>query len=151
MRVQVNLFEKFLLFSRFYFVFLFVYTNFANRKIYKILNMNYEEVIENRNSKLLQEAVLPIGTMYKQLVDKKYQNVVRIRQEIVNDIVVNGDLSYEYNVQCSLNNRHLLHYQTIIDDNQQIKGLLVEQGSYISVDELLKTNPAIVAAPDFIG
>jgi len=111
--------------------------------------MNYEEVLESRDAKLLKIAKLPIGDMYKKLIDKKYQNVIKLRDDVVDDLVAQGDVDYECNVNTKLGGKHLLHFSPIRKEEHTI-GLLVEQGNFTNVKEMIVNNPSIVATPDFV-
>jgi serine/threonine protein kinase len=112
--------------------------------------MNYEELIESRDSRTLRIAKFPIGVLYKQLVDKKYCNVVKLREDLKDNIIIDGDIEYEGKKNIILNNRHLLHFNIIRDKSNAVVGLMVEQGNFISVSELFLDNPSAVATPDSI-
>ena len=111
--------------------------------------MNYEELLESRDTRAMRIAKLPIGVFYKRLVNKKYSNVVKLRDDIVDNIIISGDLDYECRKNMSLTNSHQLHFSIIKKDKQCI-GLLVEQGNFTNIGDLLIENPSVVTTPDFI-
>lgn len=111
--------------------------------------MNYEELLESRDTRAMRIAKLPIGVFYKRLVNKKYSNVVKLRDDIVDNIIISGDLDYECRKNINLNNSHQLHFSIIKKDRQSI-GLLVEQGNFTNIADLLIENPSVVTTPDFI-
>lgn|SRR5574344_669832 len=112
--------------------------------------MNYEELIESRDSRTLRIAKFPIGVLYKQLVDRKYCNVVKIREDLKDNIIIDGDIEYEAKKNLILNHRHLLHFNVIRDSANAVVGLMVEQGNFTNVRELFLDNPSSVATPDSI-
>lgn len=112
--------------------------------------MNYEELIESRDSCTLRIAKLPVGVLYKQLVDKKYCNVVKIREDLKESLIINGDIEYECQRCPTLTNAHLLHYQAIKDDKGSVVGLMVEQGNFTNLSELFQNNPSVASTPDSI-
>lgn len=111
--------------------------------------MNYEELLESRDTRAMRIAKLPIGVFYKRLVNKKYSNVVKLRDDIVDNIIISGDLDYECRKNMNLTNSHQLHFSIIKKDKQSI-GLLVEQGNFTNIGDLLIENPSVVTTPDFI-
>ncbi|MBP7358869.1 MAG: hypothetical protein KA955_05990, partial [Prevotella sp.] len=72
--------------------------------------MNYEELLESRDTRAMRIAKLPIGVFYKRLVNKKYSNVVKLRDDIVDNIIISGDLDYECRKNMNLTNSHQLHF-----------------------------------------
>ena len=111
--------------------------------------MNYEELLESRDTRAMRVAKLPIGVFYKRLINKKYSNVVKLYDDIVDNIVVSGDLDYECRKNMILNHPYQLHFSIIKKDRQSI-GLLVEQGNFTNIADLLIENPSVVATPGFI-
>lgn len=111
--------------------------------------MNYEELLESRDSRALRVAKLPLGVFYKRLIDRKYTNVVKLRDDLVDNMIVSGDLGYEYQRNVNLKNAHLLHFSIIKKDDQTI-GLLIEQGNFTNISDLLLDNPSVVTSPRFL-
>ncbi len=111
--------------------------------------MNYEELMLARDAKTLNLGKLPIGNVYKQLIDRKYTNIVKIKPSLVNNCVFGGDVDYECKVNQTIKDRHQLHFTPISKDDNII-ALKVEMGSFQTVESLLSNNPAVVASHHFI-
>lgn len=112
--------------------------------------MNYEELIHARDAKTLNLGQQPIGSVYKQLIDRKYTNVVKIKPSLVNNCVFSGDIDYECQINQTIKDRHQLHFTPISQDDNVV-ALKVETGSFQTLESLLTTNPAVVASPHFIN
>ena len=69
--------------------------------------MNYEEIVETRNGNLQHQEKVLYGVFYKKLVDKKYQNVIDIRQDLMDSILFAEGLRRE----CEAN-KELGHLRT---------------------------------------
>ena len=110
--------------------------------------MNYEELMLARDAKTLNLGKLPIGNVYKQLIDRKYTNIVKIKPSLVNNCVFGGDVDYECKVNQTIKDRHQLHFTPISKDDNII-ALKVEMGSFQTVESLLSNNPAVVASHHF--
>lgn len=111
--------------------------------------MNYEEIVETRNGNLQHQEVTPYGTFHKKLVDKKYQNVIDIRQDLMDSIVFSEGLKRECEANASLTDPRQLHF-TPNADSSGIYGLKLEAGNFQTFAQLLDENPAIVAGKDFV-
>src|SRR5574344_211752 len=111
--------------------------------------MNYEELLENRDARALRIAKLPLGVFYKQLVGKKYANVVKFRFDLTDNVLFDSDVEYECKFNTGIKNRHQLHFSPIAK-NGVTAGFLVESGNYQSIENLFVTNPAVVTNNKFI-
>lgn len=112
--------------------------------------MNYEELLAAKNRGRLNPSRQPIGEYYRTQVDGKYRGVVDIAPQLHSSIVFSGALRTECEHNVKLISNHQLHFQPI-GDGPDIRQLEVEPGVYLSFEQLLQDNPAVVASNDFIG
>lgn len=112
--------------------------------------MNYEEMLAARGDGRLNKTQLPIGEYYRAQVDGKFQGLVDIRQELNRSVVFSGALKTECERNKLLQNRHQLHF-TAEEQQGEVRRLEVEQGVYLSMQELLLDNPAALAQKDFLN
>jgi hypothetical protein len=112
--------------------------------------MNYEEMLAAKNEGKQNRTLLPIGEYYRIQTDGKYHAVVRIHQELNSSIVFSGALKKECERNKTLVNRYQLHYTPVINENGEVEQLDVEAGVFLSMEQLLNENPAVVAEKGFI-
>lgn len=112
--------------------------------------MNYEEMLEARNGAAVQKEDLPIGFFYKKLIDKKYRNVVELKAELADKIVFCDRLKRDCELTATLNSKSQLRFVTK-EDSSGIYELELDQGNYMTFEQLLVQNPAVVAGKDFIA
>ncbi len=110
--------------------------------------MNYEELLASKNDGRLYKTQLPIGEYYRQQVDGKYRGVVDVRPELNQSVVFSEALKEECSVNVTLKNTHQLHFEPMATEGD-VERLEVEQGVYMSFEQLLHDSPAIVARKDF--
>lgn len=111
--------------------------------------MNYEEIVETRNGNLQHQEVLPYGTFYKKLVDKKYQNVIDIRQDLLDSLFFSEGLKCDDEFTKTVTDQRQLHF-VLNEDSSGIYGLMIEPGHYQTFATLLDENPAVVAVRNFV-
>ena len=112
--------------------------------------MNFEEMLAAKNEGKLNKTSLPIGEYYRIQMDGKYRAVIRVRPELNSSIAFSGALKTECERNKTLVNRYQLHYTPVMDKNGEIEQLDVEAGVFLSMDQLLNENPAVVAEKGFI-
>ena len=112
--------------------------------------MNYEEMLAAKNEGKLNKTLLPIGEYYRIQMDGKYRAVVSIRQELNSSIVFSGALKTECERNKTLVNRYQLHYTPVMNESGEVEQLEVEAGVFLSMEQLLNENPAVVAEKGFI-
>lgn len=112
--------------------------------------MNYEEMLVAKSEGKLNKTLLPIGEYYRLQVDGKFRAVINIRPELNSSIAFSGALKTECERNKTLVNRHQLHYTPVTNDNGEIEQLEVEAGVFLSMEQLLIENPAIVAEKGFV-
>ena len=111
--------------------------------------MNYEELLAARGNGRLNRTMLPIGEYYREQVEKKYRGWVDIRQEMISNIVFAKALKQECERNKTLVNSHQLHVEPIMEHGDIVR-LEVEQGNYMSFEQLLNEQPAVLAEKGFI-
>ena len=112
--------------------------------------MNYEEMLAAKNDGKLNKTLLPIGEYYRVQIDGKYRAVIRVRPELNSSIAFSGALKTECERNKTLVNRYQLHYTPVINENGEVEQLDVEAGVFLSMEQLLNENPAVVAEKGFI-
>ena len=112
--------------------------------------MNYEEMLAAKNEGKLNKTLLPIGEYYRIQIDGKFRAVVSIRQELNSSIVFSGALKTECERNKTLVNRYQLHYTPVMNESGEVEQLEVEAGVFLSMEQLLNENPAVVAEKGFI-
>ena len=112
--------------------------------------MNYEEMLAAKNDGKLNKTPLPIGEYYRVQIDGKYRAVIRVRPELNSSIAFSGALKTECERNKTLVNRYQLHYTPVINENGEVEQLDVEAGVFLSMEQLLNENPAVVAEKGFI-
>ena len=103
-----------------------------------------------KNEGKQNRTLLPIGEYYRIQTDGKYHAVVRIHQELNSSIVFSGALKKECERNKTLINRYQLHFTPVMNENGEVEQLDVENGVFLSMEQLLTENPAVVAEKGFI-
>lgn len=111
--------------------------------------MNYEELLAAKNDGKLYKTQLPIGEYYRQQENGKYCGWVDIRSDMNRSIVFSEALKKECERNRTLSNVHQLHFEPVEKKNEVVR-LEMASGVYLSYEQLIKDNPAIVAEKDFI-
>ena len=112
--------------------------------------MNYEEMLAAKNEGKLNKTLLPIGEYYRVQIDGKYRAVIDVRPELNSSIAFSGALKTECERNKTLVNRYQLHYTPVLNENGEVEQLEVEAGVFLSMEQLLNENPAVVAEKGFI-
>ena len=107
-------------------------------------------MLEARDGAVTQKEDLPIGFFYKKLIDKKYRNVVELKADLADNIVFCERLKRDCELSAGLNNKSQLRF-IAKEDSSGIYELELEQGNYLTFEQLLEQNPAVVAGKDFIN
>lgn len=111
--------------------------------------MNYEELLEAKAAEGAKKVKMPIGTYYKKQVDDKWVNAIDIRPQLNDNIVFAEALKKECEENGTLVHKHQLHFEPVTT-GADITSLTVEKGSFVSMEQLLREQPAIVAQKSFI-
>lgn len=111
--------------------------------------MNYEELLAARSDGKLNKTVLAIGEYYRTQIDGKYRGVVDIRREMNESLLFAEALKTECEKNKTLAHNHQLHFTPLMHDNEVVR-LEIENGTFLSFDQLLRDTPAVVASKGFI-
>lgn len=103
-----------------------------------------------KNEGKLNKTPLPIGEYYRVQIDGKFRSVINIRPDLDSSIAFSGALKTECERNKTLANKHQLHYTPVVNEKGEIEQLEVEQGVFLSMEQLLNENPAVVAEKGFI-
>ena len=112
--------------------------------------MNFEEMLAAKNEGKLNKTSLPIGEYYRVQIDGKFRSVINIRPDLDSSIAFSGALKTECERNKTLANKHQLHYTSVVNEKGEIEQLEVEPGVFLSMEQLLNENPAVVAEKGFI-
>ena len=111
--------------------------------------MNYQELLESRYGSAMTKQSLPFGTMYKKMVDGKYNNVIDLRPDLIDSLVFCDAIAVEAEQNKSVTHKRQLHF-SLATDSSGLHGINLEQGGYLTFAQLLADNQSIVAMPNFV-
>jgi len=111
--------------------------------------MNYEELIETRDARKGTKVRMPYGFYFKRLIDGKYSNFVEFRDEVADNIFFPKSVEEECEALADIDRKEQLHF-TPNEGDDGIYAIAVEVGNYVTVDQMLNEDPAIVAKGEFI-
>lgn len=112
--------------------------------------MNFEELLDTRDARKTTKVKLPYGYFYRRLIDGRYSNFVEFHDELTGDAFFDSCVKKECADMAKINNRHQLHF-TANEGDDGVFAIAVEVGNFISIEQLVNANPAIVAKKDFIN
>ena len=111
--------------------------------------MNFEELIETRDARKTTKVRLPYGYFYKRQIEGKFSNFVEFHDELADSLFFSQGVKAEYEALSHIDQKSQLHYVPNEGDDG-IYAIAVEVGNYITVEQLLNEDPAIVARGEFI-
>lgn len=111
--------------------------------------MNYEELVTARNEGKQHKTVLPIGDYYREQVDGKWRGVVDIRPELHRNMAFTKAIARECEVNRTLTNKHQIHFAAQMDGDE-VSRLELEVGNFVTLEQLLRDDPAVVAERGFV-
>lgn len=111
--------------------------------------MNYEELLDSRNTASGRFTQLSFGVLHKQQIDGKFENVVDIRPSLVNDLKFYVCLKKNCEANQRLKHTSQLHFSPM-EEVGSIRHLIVERGQFISLAEVLHEDPAKIGQNGFI-
>lgn len=112
--------------------------------------MNYDEVLKNRDQRVRHIATTPLGPIYRQKVDGKYNNVLTIRKELSDNCIFNADLLQECEKHATLDIKGQIKFAAM-KQNTNIVALKLSNDKIQSVEQLLLNTPAIIAEDNFLN
>ena len=114
--------------------------------------VNYEELIESRDKRKTGKFRLPYGYFYKRIIDNKYSNFVEFHDELTDNILFSECIRRQCDALKTIKSKYQLHFTPNEGgDDDSVYAVAIEPGNYISFEQLLNDNPAIVVKDDFIN
>ena len=110
--------------------------------------MNFEELLETRDVRKTTKVRLPYGYFYKRLIDGKYSNFVEFHDEVADHVAFSNCVRTEAADMEKIANKHQLHFVPNEGDGG-VYAIAVEVGNFITFEQLLNENPAIIARESF--
>ena len=110
--------------------------------------MNFEELLETRDVRKTTKVRLPYGYFYKRLIDGKYSNFVEFHDEVADHVAFSNCVRTEAADMEKVANKHQLHFVPNEVDGG-VYAIAVEVGNFITLEQLLNENPAIIARESF--
>ena len=110
--------------------------------------MNFEELLETRDVRKTTKVRLPYGYFYKRLIDGKYSNFVEFHDEVADHVAFSNCVRTEAADMEKIGNKHQLHFVPNEGDGG-VYARAVEVGNFITFDQLLNENPAVIARESF--
>ena len=110
--------------------------------------MNFEELLETRDVRKTTKVRLPYGYFYKRLIDGKYSNFVEFHDEVADHVAFSNCVRTEAADMEKIANKHQLHFVPNEGDGG-VYAIAVEVGNFITFEQLLNENPAVMAREDF--
>lgn len=111
--------------------------------------MNFEEMIEARNTRKTNKVLLPYGYFYKRQIDGKFSNFVEFHDELTDNIFFANAVKKECEFVATFDHKAQLHF-TANEGDDGIYAIAVEVGNYITLGQLLNDDPSVVARNEFI-
>ena len=111
--------------------------------------MEFEEKLEMIDGITLNREETNLGTFYKKLIDKKYRNVISLKQELTDNVVFCESLKANAAMAGQLKHPNLLQFK-LNEEEGGVHEIELEQGNYQTFHQLLTINPAVVATKDYI-
>ena len=110
--------------------------------------MNFEELLETRDVRRTTKVRLPYGNFYKRLIDGKYSNFVEFHDEVADHVAFSNCVRTEAADMEKINNKHQLHFVPNEGDDG-VYAIAVEVGNFVTFEQLVNDNPAVVARENF--
>lgn len=110
--------------------------------------MNFEELLETRDVRKTMKVRLPYGNFYKRLIDGKYSNFVEFHDEVADHVAFSNCVRAEAADMEKITNKHQLHFVPNEGDGG-VYAIAVEVGNFVTFEQLINDNPAVVAREDF--
>ena len=113
--------------------------------------MNFEEMLESRNGTAMRKESMPLGLLYRKMNNKKYENVIDLRDDLLNSLTFCDALRREsQNSQESASNACQLKFR-LLSDSSGIRSIALETGKNHTLQHLMEENPAVVATKSFVA
>ena len=112
--------------------------------------MNFEEMLEARKAKKTIKARIPYGYFYKRLIDGKFSNFVEFHDEVADQLTFSRSVKADCEATNRIMHKAQLHF-TPNEGDDGVYAIAVEVGNYLTLEQLVNDDPAIVAKNDFLN
>ena len=111
--------------------------------------MNYQEMVNAQQNLASNQETLPFGKFYRKQIDGKYYQVIDLKQELSDSIVFCEAIKKDQEWTTSHKSNHQMQFVLDADESGSYR-LILEQGSYQPLSQLLYNEPATIAVNGFI-
>ena len=111
--------------------------------------MNYEELINAKSGPKAKLTRMAIGQFGKKQVGEKYQNVLDVRPQLNANIQFSEALKVDCAKNRELSHKYQLHFEPVLEGGDVVR-LMVQQGNFTTLAQLLDEQPALVAEKGFL-
>lgn len=112
--------------------------------------MNFEQLLDTRDARKTNKVRLPYGYLYKRQIDGKYSNFVEFHDELADNISFSRCVYDECEALSGVADPHQLRF-TPNAGGEGVYAIAIESGNYLTFEQLLNEQPAMVAQGDFIS
>ncbi|MBO4463564.1 MAG: hypothetical protein J5797_05150 [Prevotella sp.] len=112
--------------------------------------MNYEELVNSQESMAARREPMPFGFFYRKQIDRKYRYVVELRPDLTDSLFFGEGLHKDYQAVKEIDDARQLKYE-LHEDSGGIYEIELHTGSYLTLAQLLSSQPSIVAKKGFVS
>lgn len=112
--------------------------------------MNFEQLLDTRDARKTNKVRLPYGYLYKRQIDGKYSNFVEFHDELADNISFSRCVYDECEALSGVADPYQLRF-TPNAGGEGVYAIAIESGNYLTFEQLLNEQPAMVAQGDFIS
>lgn len=113
-------------------------------------SMNYEELVNSQESMAARREPMPFGFFYRKQIDRKYRYVVELRPDLTDSLFFGEGLHKDQQAVKDINDARQLQYE-LHEDSGGIYEIELQAGSYLTLSQLLSSQPSIVAKRGFVS
>jgi len=107
-------------------------------------------LLDTRDARKTNKVRLPYGYLYKRQIDGKYSNFVEFHDELADNISFSRCVYDECEALSGVADPHQLRF-TPNAGGEGVYAIAIESGNYLTFEQLLNEQPAMVAQGDFIS
>ena len=111
--------------------------------------MNFEELLESQNGLSMRKEKMPFGLLYRKMNNKKYENVIDLRDELRNSLTFCDALRSGAQESQEKGGDYHLKYR-VMSDSSGIYGVALEHGKSHTLQHLMEDNPSVIAGKNFL-
>lgn len=114
------------------------------------MQMNYDELVYSGEKATMQIVKMPIGVFHRKHTGNRLTNIIELNEHVVDNTVILSCIKDECSAIHNILNKHQIHFEQESEETPT-QHLCVESGNFISVANILRDTPAIIASPGFLG